>query len=282
MRPTHRALVLAFIAAGCDAPPPQPADAPSPAAPHSALHTPHSASVAGRVVWPGPAPQAGPIRGLSRRPDGSIGLLTRPPPNLPAVGPDGAVGGAVVYLRGIDPAAARTWDYPPVTVELHDERPIVRQGDAPPGDVGFVRRGAEVTIVSRQPIFHSLRARGAAFWTLTLPDPDRPRTRRLDRPGVVDLSSGVTYFWMHGYLWVCDHPYFTRTDPAGRWALAGVPPGEYDVVVWLPNWDLERRERDPETGGVARYVYRPPLEVTQRVVVRTGQAVTVEDTRFSP
>jgi hypothetical protein len=164
-----------------------------------------------------------------------------------------------------------------VTIELHDERPMVRQGDGPPRTVGFVRRGDTVALVSRQPLFHALRARGAAFWTLTFPDPDRPLARRFDRPGLVELSSAAGHFWMHAYLWVAEHPYFTLTDAAGRWELAGVPPGEYDLVVWHPNWRVDRQERDPETGTVARVYFRPPVERVRRVSVREGEAVVGDD-----
>jgi hypothetical protein len=209
-------------------------------------------------------------------------VLSRPAPNIPAIGPDGGVRGAVVFLRGLDPAAARGWDRRPVTVELNDERPMIRQADGPPTTVGFVRRGDDITVVSRQQLFHALRARGAAFWTLTLPESDRPRTRRLDRSGLVDLSSGVNYFWMHAYVWVCDHPYYATTDAAGQWTLTGIPGGEYDLVTWLPNWRTRRQERDPESGTISRYIFQPPLEAVRHIVVRDEETVTVEDVRLGP
>jgi hypothetical protein len=278
MRPTLGALLFAAAVLGCEnatpLPPAAPTTAPQPEAPHASLPIPHPGTLTGRVTWHGPVPQLPPLRVVRPEPGGSFRVLTRPAPNLPAVDPaTGGVAGAVVFLRGIDPATARPWDHPPVTVELHDERPMVRQGDGPPVNVGFVRRGDAVTIVSRQPLYHVLRARGDAFWTLTLPDPDRPRIRHLDRPGLVELSSAANHFWMRGYLWVCEHPYFARTDAAGRWELSRVPAGEYELVVWLPNWRVERRERDPESTAVARLILRPPIERVQRVTVRAGETV---------
>ena len=182
MRSPYGAIVFAILAAGCDAPS-TPPPAPRPQACSPQQNTPHSESISGRIAWSGPIPHADPVTTLRVQQNGTIVHVVRPAPNMPAIDAAGGLGGAVVYLRGIDPATARVWDRPPVTVEMHDERPMIRQGDDAPGSVGFVRRGDEITIVSRQSLFHSLRARGAAFWTLTLPDPDRPRSRRLDRGG---------------------------------------------------------------------------------------------------
>jgi hypothetical protein len=159
---------------------------------------------------------------------------------------------------------------------------MIHQGDGPLRTIGFVRRSDEIAIVSRQSRFHSLRARGPAFWTLTLPEPDRPRTRRMDQAGVIELSSGANYFWMHAYLWVCDHPYYAMTDAAGRWSLSGVPAGEYDLVAWLPDWRTVREERDPETGMIARYVFRPPFEAKQRVKVREDESSSIADMSIKP
>jgi len=218
-----------------------------------------------------------PVNALRPKPGGGIAAVTRPHPNLPRIDPEThGIAGAVVTLRGIDASNAKPWDHPPVTIELHDERPLVRQGDAPPDNVGFVRRGDVVTMVSRQNQFHLLRARGAAFWSLTFPDADRPRTRRLDTEGRVDLTSAAGYYWMHGYLFVSDHPYWTRTAADGRWELRDVPVGEYQVVVWLPSWRVAKVERDPESGAVARWTMSAGLEQGSKVVV--GQAgVSVPD-----
>jgi hypothetical protein len=137
---------------------------------------------------------------------------------------------------------------------------------------GFVRTGDTVEIVSKQSVFHALRATGAAFFTLAFPDPDQPLARRLERPGVVELSSGAEYYWMRAYLFVDDHPYYARTDEAGRFELKDVPAGRHRMICWFPDWRLEHHERNPETGQVMRWKFRPPIEVVEEVAVRAGQA----------
>ena len=89
------------------------------------------------------------------------------------------------------------------------------------------------------------------------------------------MSSGAGQFWMRGYLFVADHPYYTRTDADGSYRLTQVPPGDYRLVCWLPNYRIQRRERDPENGLVTRLVYGPPLATEQPVHVETKQNMDV-------
>jgi hypothetical protein len=257
------AFLLIALAAGCDGPPAPAAPEPAVAAQGGALFDSDAAgAVSGRVVWKGELPA---VRPLFMRPGLAASGFDHeqahfPNPNAPHIDKDTqAVRGAVVFLRGIDPRRGRGWDLPAVRVVQEGQQFHVRQGDDD-GSVGFVRRGEAVEMVSADTTFYSLHAGGAAFFTLAFPDPDRPRSRRLPERGVVELSSAVGAFWMRGYLFVDDHPYYTRTDAEGRFRLTGVPAGRYEVVCWLPDWRQERYERDPETSLVIRVHFRPPLE----------------------
>src|SRR5262245_346146 len=274
------AALFVLVFASCDSPPSPTPVATNPCSPpRSTLHAPRS-TLSGRVIWDGPPPSVPPVKALRPKSGGGVVSVTRPHPNVPRIDlATHGVAGAVITLRGIDPLKAKPWDHPPVQIELHDESPLVRQGDAPPDNVGFVRPGDAVTRVSRQTQFHLLRARGAAFWSLTFPDAERPRTRRLAAEGRVDLTSAAGHYWMHGYLFVSDHPYWARTAADGRWELRDVPPGEYEVIVWLPSGRGVRMERDPESGAVARWTMAAGLEQGRKVVV--GQAdVSVPDFIF--
>ena len=108
----------------------------------------------------------------------------------------------------------------------------------------------------------------------------------MDRKGVVELSSGAGQFWMRAYLFVDDHPYYARTDAAGGFGLAQVPPGDYDLVCWLPDWREASHELDADTCLVSRLTFRPPLRVVKRVHVTPGQPttqdVTVSQKSFDP
>jgi hypothetical protein len=266
-------------ALGCgDARTQPPAAEPTPSPEAGCLFDPATAGgITGIVRWKGESP-AVPL--LIERPS-PAGPFTRektlwPNPNAPVIDVGThAVQGAVVFLRGIDARRSRPWDLPPVRVIQQGRQFHVRQGEAD-GATGFVRRGDAVEMVSADEVFHSLHAAGAAFFTLAFPDRDGSRTRHLADRGVVELTSAAGYFWMRGYLFVDDHPYYVRTDAAGRFRLADVPPGRYEVVCWLPDWREEHHERDPETGLVTRLFFRPPLESVHSVEVGPKGTAAVE------
>jgi hypothetical protein len=270
-------VLLATAAAGCADPFAQPrlSAGPSPEA-GTRFDAAAAGIVQGRVLWSGdlPADLTMPHRITTWPPSGDTASLQRNP-NAPLIDPQSrGVRDAVVFLRGVDVTKARPWDHPPVQIEMQDLRMDIRQGSVD-SRVGFVRRGDAVTMVSRDPMFHSLRARGATFFSLAFPDPDDPISRPMQSAGVVELSSGVGYFWMRAYLLVGDHPYYTRTDAEGRFTLPQVPPGEYEIACWLPNWRESRRIHDQDTGLVTRLYFQPPVVLWRPICLGRGELQTV-------
>ncbi|HTU18996.1 MAG TPA: hypothetical protein VMG10_13125 [Gemmataceae bacterium] len=245
-------------------------------------------TIQGRVTWRGAIPKVPSYRAPVSPGNEHAGQPRRlwANPNTPRIDAETkGVAGAVVFLRGIDPQRSRPWDHPPVRVELRDYQIHVCQGDRDDTS-GFVRRGELLTMVSRQSLYHALRVRGAAFFARAFPDADRSCTQRLDRAGLVKLSSGCGYFWMRGRLFVDDHPYYTHTDTQGRFTLPQVPPGRYRLVCWLPDWHEASRELDAETALICRLTFRPPVEVEKAVQVAPRQtqsiAFELDASRFAP
>jgi hypothetical protein len=180
----------------------------------------------------------------------------------------------VVFLRGVEAQKGKRWDHPSVRLEQRDCQFHIVQGQAD-SPFGFVRCGESIEMVSRDRHFHSLHAGGAAFFSLTFPDPDQPLTRRLQEKGIVELTSAAGYYWMRAYLFVDEHPYYTRTDSEGRFVLSQVPPGQYEVVCWLPSWRKARHERDPESAIVYRLFFELPVEHRQTVSLDSKQTLEV-------
>jgi hypothetical protein len=277
--PRHLLCLLvcaAILASGCGTEPPAAANAPPAPAPAPNAFAPDMCgTVKGLVTWTGPVPTVAPVPAFTPRADGT-GLDCRPVALANAPRNDRfthGVAGAVVYLREVDTARARPWDLPNVQVEFRDSQIVVIQG-ARTGRTGFVKRGDEITARSTEPVFHSLRGRGAAFFALPFPDPDKPLTRALDKCGRVELTSAAGFYWQSADIFVCDHPYYTVADADGRFQFAHVPTGQYDLVAWHPNWEIAHTERNPENGFPNRLIYAPPLESSRPVVV-TREATTL-------
>jgi hypothetical protein len=273
--------MLALLALGCADAGPEPTASPSPAAISADFNPATAGTIRGRVTWAGILPVVPPFEYRRNLPSGNPAepRLVRENPNAPAINPQRrAVAGAVVMLHGIDAGHARPWDLPPVRIEHRERRLHIVQGESD-GKVGFVRQGDAVEFVSREPEFNTLRASGAAFFSLTLPDPDQPRRRMMAEKGLVELNSGAGWYWMRAYVFVDEHPYYMRTDAEGRFCLTGVPPGEYQLSCWMPNWNVGRHERDPETTVITRIFFRPPVQQDKPVKVHPAMTTTVDFTR---
>jgi hypothetical protein len=259
---------MLFVGVSCDyepefVPPPEPE--PLIALVPGSFDASNAGRITGRVTWTGHKPVPPPFLFGVPAADGNFTMKMISNPNTPVIDDMScAVTGAVVFLRGIDPSRAKPWDHPPVRVELKDRNIRVIQGDAA-GRAGFVRRGGTVEMKSAEPVYHVLRARGAAFFSLTFPQPDQPLSRTFDTAGCVELSSGSGFYWASADLFVSDQPYWAQTDSKGHYDFENVPTGSYEVVAWIPGWDVTKQERDPETGLVTRQTYSAPLEASRSV-----------------
>ena len=95
--------------------------------------------------------------------------------------------------------------------------------------------------------------------------------RQFDKCGRIELTSAAGCYWQAADMFVCDHPYYTVSDPDGRFRFPQVPAGQYDLVAWHPHWVATHTERSPETGQPNRLHYMPPLESSRPVSVSPGR-----------
>jgi len=233
--------------------------------------------VTGQLKWSGRLPDVPPISYAVPKIDApGFDTNTTPNPNLPQINvTTQAIGDAVVFLRNVDPATARPWDLPPVSVSIGNQQITVTQG-AHRGRVGFVHSGDSVTMASIEPTFHILRGRGDGFFSVVFPSPNEPVSRTLKQTGRIELSSGTGLSWMRADLFVSDHPYYALTDSDGRFTFDRVPVGKTELVVWLPNWEAGLPIREPESSIIARQTYAPPIERATPLTITRGQVTELD------
>lgn len=58
-----------------------------------------------------------------------------------------------------------------------------------------------------------------------------PPSLVFEKEGEVDLFCEV-HEHMRSTIWVVPSPLYTTTDPEGKFVLEGVPPGDYELIVW--------------------------------------------------
>lgn len=235
--------------------------------------------IRGQVKWNGSPPKIEPFVSTPypvRFPRGSGGPEEKwPNPHVPQIDDSTqGVANAVIWLKGVDLKKSHPWEHGHVRVEQKNHRYQIHQGPTP-SRIGFVRRGSHVQFISRDREFYSLRARGASFFSVIFPEPNDQLMRRLDHVGRVELRSGVGHYWMRAHLFVTEHPYFVRTDAQGNFTLSGVPAGTYEIICWMPNWNVIRREKDWETALVSDVDFAEPVTLTQSVTVTPGRDTTV-------
>ncbi|MBI3821276.1 MAG: hypothetical protein HY289_01195 [Planctomycetes bacterium] len=261
-----------LLLSGCsEAPAPAPLDDARETALAGSFDRAATGVIRGRVTWDGdvPASHEMVVRENAFNPRLHLNPARYLTPHVPTVHPqDRGVENAVVFLRVVDPHRSKAWDYPKARVVFNERRLTIEQGPHV-SSVGFIRCGSAIDIVNRDSEFHLLRARGGAFFAMPLIEPNRNHERRLTQAGIVDLTCGAGYYWLHAHLFVVEHPYYTRTDPSGAFSLTGVPDGTYELVCWLPSWHVERKEYDPETAIIARWAWASPKEQTRAVEVKT-------------
>jgi plastocyanin len=50
--------------------------------------------------------------------------------------------------------------------------------------------------------------------------------------------------WMTGFVWVQNNPYFAVTGDDGSFAIAGVPPGKYEIEAWHERFGTKKQSID--------------------------------------
>ena len=114
--------------------------------------------------------------------------------------------------------------------------------------------GGTVAFPNLDPIFHNVFSNfsGQPF-DLPLYAPHTTRSVTFVKPGIVQVFCNI-HATMSAIIAVVPTPWYALTPPAGRFAIAAVPPGEYDLHIYheraLPAnlRFLERRVTVPEAG----------------------------------
>ena len=154
-------------------------------------------------------------------------------PNPLTVAADGALKDGVVALREVE--AGKPWDAAMTRPEILQEACVFKPF------VQVAPKGAELTIVNRDPLLHNIHAYeqiGRARRTMfNIAQPTAGQTDvaplRMRRGFVVEIDCDA-HNWMSAWIYTAEHPYLAATGPDGLFDIGDVPPGSYELVMWHP------------------------------------------------
>lgn len=122
------------------------------------------------------------------------------------------------------------------------------------------RYQGEVETKNSDPVFHNANlARvdtankgGAAdvLVNIALPMQGQTQTKNLRKSGIVAVKCNV-HEWMQAWIYVSKHPYAAVTQADGTYEIAGVPPGEYNAIIWHEELGEVGAKVKVDSGGTA-------------------------------
>jgi hypothetical protein len=122
------------------------------------------------------------------------------------------------------------------------------------------RYQGEVEAKNSDPVFHNANlarvdpsdgsGKSDVLANVALPMQGQTQTKSLKKAGIVAVKCNV-HEWMQAWIYVSKHPYAAVTKEDGTYEIAGVPPGEYNAMVWHEELGQFSAKVKVASGGTA-------------------------------
>jgi len=184
---------------------------------------PDGGVIRGKVTFRGEVP----LRKIIPTKDPEVCGGIRDEPEI-VVGPDGAVAEAIVYLK--DVTAGKRWDKPKKAAELTNRNCRFEP------HVQVMVAGTDLAIVNDDPVLHNTHGFlvKSTVFNVAMPKQGMRVEKPVKKPGILRVECD-SHGWMRAWIFAADSPYHAVTGRDGGFAIDGVPPGSYTLVVWQEN-----------------------------------------------
>jgi hypothetical protein len=211
----------------------------------AAADSPAGAKLSGRVIFQGKPPARKPI---NMGKDAKCVAIHGDKPVLEEdliVSSDGGLKNAFISVRRGVPKR----DYP------MPEQPAVldQAGCMYRPRVQGVRVGQKMLVKNGDPVTHNVRSFPSLNKAFNFGQPPdiEPRERVFDRAEREIEVQCDFHLWMHAYIFVMEHPFFSVSNDDGTWTIEGLPPGEYGLEIWHEKLGKQRKNVTVSDGDVA-------------------------------
>jgi len=120
-----------------------------------------------------------------------------------------------------------------------------------------IQVGQTLTVVNSDPVTHNIHpvAHVNREWNHSQGAGDPPMSRRFLMPEIMIPVKCNIHSWMHTYIGVLDHPYFSVSAKDGRFEIRNVPPGDYVIEAWQERLGTQRHEITLRPSGTAETAF---------------------------
>src|SRR5438445_11049676 len=230
------------MAAGCsrgtseqpvrDIPPPPPGPAANAPGGYEVAEVTDGGSITGTITVSGPVTKL-PARKIGKDPQ-VCGTAQRESQKF-IVNQAGAVRNAVVIVEGVKrgkamPAAAQNAEIDQNKCEYSPH-------------VQVMPVNTEIALKNSDPILHNIQffEGDNSLFNIAQPVQGQVNKKKLEKAGTIYVECAV-HGWMQGNVVVVDNPYYAVTDENGKFSIADLPPGKYQVKIWHEYVGEVRRE----------------------------------------
>ena len=185
-----------------------------------------AASIHGHVALDGAAPERAVVMMSADPACGKMWPKGKPTEQV-VVASDGSLANVIVFVTAGLP---KKYTPPPI---LHTTT-IDQKGCAYVPHVAAVRVGEEVEFRNSDATVHNVNTRSAANVTFNEPMPAQNQSmlKVFSQPEVAVKLKCDIHPWMSAWIAVFDHPFYSVTSADGRFALDGLPEGDYTIEAW--------------------------------------------------
>jgi plastocyanin len=91
----------------------------------------------------------------------------------------------------------------------------------------------EISMKNSDPVLHNVQffKGDDSLFNIAQPVQGQVTKHIIDKPGPLYVECAV-HGWMQGQVVVVDNPYYAVTDENGKFSIADLPPGKYQVKIW--------------------------------------------------